>query len=70
MLVELGGLSRAYWVSTVQSVDFCLTEINEPVAEKGVAAWGFLAISWEGSKTIFILPRFHESLTTHADIPF
>jgi hypothetical protein len=49
---------------TGSSVDFCFAEINEPSAEKGVAAWSFLTIGafpvcrnctdWEGSKTYYL----------------
>ena len=42
--------------------------LARPVVQKGVVVWGFLAKAGKARKHIFI-HRFHESLTTHANIP-
>lgn len=40
-----------------------------PSAEKGVVAWGFLTNCVGKARKHIFIPRFHESLTTHANIP-
>ena len=42
------------------------TELHE---EKGVVAWGFLTNCVGKARKPILIPRFHESLTTHANIP-
>jgi hypothetical protein len=60
---------------TGSSVDFCFAEINEPSAEKGVAAWSFLTIGAfpvcrnctdrESSKPLFVAPPEPDHANEH-----